>query len=310
MGESEHDRSGRDAAADEAGTTGPPAADEAAPAWPGGTGEPQRPTAEDRRRWTPPLPTDHPRHPDASPAAAAAWDGMVWGRLGRGDLAWACWDVVADEALLPWVAAERGRLLRELGLHAEARALEEAGLRAATDIVDVVMLRISLAADALGAAVGEVGTRIDLAGRQLEAAQAMLVELPAGPRTSRQHLRARWVAAEISLARGGRIDADGLPWRGDHRPGFPPVYDDGTDFHRAKGLLIAGVVRGDRWLLARAAELAPPALRWAVELARLDAGEELAADRAATAWRAIRPPDAHAAVVAASPVARRLRALA
>lgn len=275
----------------------------------GGGPDPVRPGADDRARWTPPVPRGDVRHPDASPGVSLAWDGVVWGRLGRGDLAWACWDAVDDDRLAPWLAAERGRLLRELALHDRARALEEEGLRFAQDLVDVVMLRISLAADALGEDRTDASLRVDRAARQLEAARAMLDELPPGPRTARQAMRATWVATEVALARGRRVKGDGLPWQGDDGPGFPPDYAHGSDFHRAKGLLVAGVVRGDRWSLARAAELAPPALRWAVELARVDAGEAGAGERAAAGWRAVRPPPGHEEAVAATPVAARLRSL-
>lgn len=250
-----------------------------------------------------------PRHPDLSHAASLVWDGMVWGRLARGDAAWRCWDAAHDPSLAAWIAAERGRLLRELGLHRAARDLEQEALAEARDLTDAVMLRISLAADALG--IERDGIRAtDRARRQLVAARALLDELLPGPRTARQRLRARWVEAEIALARGDRADASGLATPGEDGPGLAAEHDDGSDFHRAKSLLVAGVVRGDRSLLERSSMLAPPALRWAVELARLDAGEQRSAGRATAAWAAVRPPPGHEDAVAATATARRLRTLA
>lgn len=272
--------------------------------------EPRRPPPADRERWVPVVAPDDPRHPSVSDTAATAWDGVVWGRLGRADEAWRCWDAVRDPALLPWLAAERGRVLRELGLHAAARELELAGLEHAQDVTDVVMLRLGLAADALGAGPGAPQERVDRAGRLLDLAVGLLDELPAGPRTSRQRLRARWIGVEVAIARGHSPDDEGLPWRGDDGPAYPVEHDDGTDFHRAKGLLFAGVVRRDRWLLDRAAELAPPALRWAVQLARVDAGAEDAAVAAGAVWRSIVAPPPYRRDVAATPTAQRLRNLA
>lgn len=271
--------------------------------------DPARPPVDERRRWTPRIDEHDPRHPDLSYAASLVWDGVVWGRLGRADDAWRSWDAVRDPSLASWVAAERGRVLRELGLHAAARDLEEEALAAARDVTDAVMLRISLAADALGIEEdGAVAT--DRASRQLDAALALLEELPPGPRAARQRLRGRWVGVEIALARGDRPDSSGLAAPGDDGPDLAPEHEDGTDFHRAKSLLFAGIARGDRSLLVDAARLAPPALRWAVELARVDAGEERASARAVEAWAAVRPPPGHEAAVAATPTARRLRALA
>lgn len=272
-------------------------------------GEPLRPTPEERERWIPRVLRDDPRHPSSSDAAALVWDGMVWGRLGRADRAWVCWSAVGDPSLVAWVAAERGRVLREFGLHESAKALEEDGLGAARDVTDIVMLRISLAADALGTGDPDPVQRTASARRQLDAATSMLRELPPGPRTSRQRLRARWVAAEVAMASGARADVAGLPWRGDGGPAFPIEHEDGTDFHRAKGLLFAGVVRKERSLLQHAAELAPPALLWAVELARLEAGEQPGTRRAAAAWDRIVPPEQFRAAVEATPTAQRLRAL-
>ena len=229
------------------------------------------------------------------------WYGVVWGRLGRGDLAWAWWDRVATPSLQPWLAAERGRLLRELGGHRAARALERAALQHADDPLDRVMLEVSLAADAVGQADAEV------ARRRLASARRGLAALPWSPRRDRQWLRAGWVAVEIGLLAGDRPTAVALPsWRaGGDGPNpaprtrsmagvegllLPSAYRSASRFHVAKGCLFAGVVRGDRELLGLAAELAPPALLWAVHLAREALGIRGAAASAATARARIVPP--------------------
>lgn len=229
------------------------------------------------------------------------WNGVVWGRLGRGDHAWAWWDGVDDPVLQPWIAAERGRVLREFGLHGAAEELEADGLRIADDLVDAVMLRLSLAADAVG--LGE----LTVAQHRLEAATALLDELPEDERVQRQRLRAGWVGVELALTRGDRPSADGLPSRGSDGPVFPVDHDAGTDFHRAKGLLFAGIVREDATLLDMGAALAPPALRWAIELARHDAGKADALGRARSSWGRLVPPPPHETAVAATPTAARLR---
>lgn len=262
------------------------------------------PGQEQLHRWRPPVPSGHPRHPIRSAGAAAVWNGVVWGRLGRGDYAWAWWDSVTDEDLQPWIAAERGRILRELGLHRAAQQLEEDGLATAKDLTDAVMLRLSLAADAVG--MGEAS----VARRAMGTAGSLLSELPVDDRVRRQRLRRRWIEVELTMLDGGEPEPDGLPVPGDDGPEFPSDYDAGTDFHRAKGLLFAGVVYEDPTLLEVAAPLAPPALRWAIELARLDAGDPDAAARAATAWNQIVPPPDHDTAAAATPTAVRLRALA
>jgi hypothetical protein len=234
-------------------------------------------------------------------AAVPVWFGVVWGRLGRGDLAWAQWERVRLPALQPWIAAERGRLLRELGDHAAAEAREWPALLAAEDPVDQAMLRISLAADAVGRA--DVAT----ASRRLDGALATLDDAPASPRRDRQQLRAAWVGVEVALLAGvapeeallprlaatgeasaeamatgvatgvtsatGEASATGEPSAARPtalRVHYPPAYAAGTRFHRAKGCLFAAVVRRDRRLLVPAAELAPPALAWAVDLALAD----------------------------------------
>lgn len=252
------------------------------------------------------------RHPDA----ATVWYGVVWGRLGRGDLAWATWDAVdATGELGPWIAAERGRLLRELGAHAQAEAREAPALAVARDPVDVAMLRLSLAADAIGLGDPAAAERLLAAGRQaLDAA-------PPGPRRDRQALRATWVAVEVTLVRGAdtsrpvRTDdevvafAAGLPsWdAGSRAPSWPPLYRAGSDAHRAKGALFAGVLEGEVGLLAAAARIAPPALRWAVLLARaaLDPTATDARSAAARARAEVVPPPPLAA--AARPADRAVR---
>jgi len=253
-------------------------------------------------------------------AAVPVWFGVVWGRLGRGDLAWAQWDRVRLAALQPWIAAERGRLLRELGDHRAAAVWEWPALAAAEDPVDQVMLRLSLAADAVGLA--------DLAAarRRLAGAEQQLDELPAGPRRDRQRLRAAWVAIEVALLAGGPAPTELLPrWREDRPPPtggadrvpagaaptaavpaaaaadpaaavvWPAPYASGTAFHRAKGCLFAGVLARDRALLHLAAREAPPALRWAVHLAVASLGgadDEVARarDLAAAARAEVVPP--------------------
>lgn len=236
-----------------------------------------------------------------------AWDGVVWGRLGRGDRAWLCWSTVGDPSLAAWIAAERGRVLRELGLHTAARELDLAGLAVARDVTDTVMLRISLAADRLGEGLrSDPDEAAAHASELLTTALPLLAELPPGPRTARQRLRAGWLAVEISLARGERLDAHELPWRDDHGLRYQDDYDAGSDFHRAKGLLFAGVARRDRWLLGQSASLAPPALAWAAQLALFDLGDEPAIRRAIAVWDELRPPPGHERSVATSPVAVRL----
>lgn len=236
------------------------------------------------------------RHPDAG----AVWLGVVWGRLGRGDLAWSSWDAVTAPALRPWIAAERGRLLRELGAHAAAEAWEAPALAAARDPIDAAMLRLSLAANAIGR--GEVA----VAGRWFDAARGGLEAAPPGPRRDRQRLRAAWVAVELTLCRApsGARDpheagrsrsralhqatvAAALPrWdAAAGRPVWPHLYAAGSDFHRAKGALFAGVLSGDTRLLAAAAGAAPPALLWAVHRARADL-DPLATDAAGAAVQA------------------------
>ncbi|MFA9446134.1 hypothetical protein [Egicoccus sp. AB-alg6-2] len=242
-------------------------------------------------------------------AARPVWYGMVWSRLGRGDLAWAHWDRVHLPELQPWIGAERGRVLRELGLHARAEALEWPALLDAVDPVDAAMLRVSLAADAVG--LGD----LDRARRRLAAATEAVAALPDSPRAARQRLRLAWVDVEVAALEGRPLPTDRLPYF-DEASGEPQQPHDalhGTRFHHAKGLLFGGVVRGDRRLLDAAAAIAPPVIAWAVHLARADLpatsrdaepADEEAAARAA--WAALVLPPGVDGEVASTPVARRL----
>lgn len=235
-------------------------------------------------------------------AAVPIWHGVVWGRLGRGDLAWAHLDRVRLPALGPWIAAERGRILRELGLHAAAESLELPALLDAADPVDEAMLRVSLAADAVG--LGDPGR----AERRLEAARTAVDVLPDGPRAARQRLRLGWVSIEVAFVTGAPPPLEGTP-RWDEvagEPVLPRDLDHGSAFHRSKALLFGGIARGEVRLLEAAAAVAPPVLAWAIELARADAGDPAAADRARVAWQGIVPPPPHAGAVAATPTAQRL----
>jgi hypothetical protein len=230
----------------------------------------------------------------------------VWSRLGRGDLAWEHWDRVHLPELAPWIAAERGRVLRELGLHAAAEALEWPALLRVQDPVDEAMLRVSLVADAVGV------DDVDRAARRLEAATAAVAALGSRPsiegRVARQRLRLAWVGVEVAYLTGRAPDTAGLPWWDETSaaPAFPVDHRWGSGFHTAKGLLFAGIVRGDDRLLAASAAAAPPVLRWGVELARADRGDPDALGRARAAWAEMVPPPEVAAEVAATPTARRL----
>ena len=226
----------------------------------------------------------------------------MWGRLGRGDLAWDRFDRVDAPDLQPWIAAERGRILRELGLHTRAEALERPALLAATDAVDVAMLRISLAADAVG--VGDP----DEAIRRHDHATAAVAALPPTPRAARQRLRLAWVGVEVAWLSGAAPPTHGLPrWEPtSDAPDYPDDHAWGSDFHTAKGLLFGGVVHDEPRLLDAAARCAPPVLLWAVHLARADRGRSDAEVAARTAWRAIRPPRLHDAEVRGGPTAARL----
>lgn len=239
----------------------------------------------------------------ARPAVRPVWLGSVWSRLGRNDLAWAFWDRVGAVGVQPWLAAERGRCLRELGLHEEAERLEWPALATATDPVHEAMLRISLAADAVGR--GDV----DAAVRRWESAAVAAARMPDTPAAARQRLRLAWVDVEVSFVAGRpRRLPDSLPTSADAP--LPAGHEHGTTFHHAKSLLFAGITTPDEGaaaaLLGRARALAPPVLAWAVALARADRGVDGALDDARRAWGAIVPPPGHEEAVAATPTARRL----
>jgi hypothetical protein len=236
------------------------------------------------------------------PAAVSVWYGVVFSRLGRGDLAWRTWDRIRLPALQPWIAAERGRVLRELGLHAAAESLEWPALLVADDPVDEAMLRVSLTADAVG--FGDLAR----AQRRLATAREAVAVARDGPRAARQLLRLAWVEVEVAFLTGGDPPSERLP-RWDDRidaPWYPPEHAWGSRFHTAKGLLFGGIVHDDLRLLGVAALLAPPVLAWGVHLARADAGEPGALEAARTAWRAMVPPPQHADAALATPTARRL----
>lgn len=261
--------------------------------------------------------------PRSSTAVRSVWTGVVWSRSARCDLAWAWWDVVsgagdgsplvagppgpadpgtAPRGLAAWIAAERGRCLRELGLHQAAQDLEVPALVAANDPIDAATLHISLVADAVGL------VRPDQARTRLEAARRAVASLPEGPRAARQRLRLAWVGVEVALLTGSVPASDGVP-RWDDVAGGPLLPDDhahGSRFHTAKGLLFGAVVHDDARLLAAAHELAPGMLRWAVLLALADRGEPGAIHAARRAWRLVVPPPGFEPAVAASATARRL----
>ena len=239
--------------------------------------------------------------PERHASARPVWLGIVWSRMGRADLAWQFWDRVGARAVQPWLAAERGRVLRELGLHEDAERLEWPALAAAEDPVDAAMLRISLAADAVGR--GDV----DGATRRFEAAREAVEALADSPRAARQRLRLTWVGVEVAWVTGNQPTDDGLP-RLDATGALhlPDDLQHGSAFHRAKALLFGGLVARSLDLLDRAAELAPPVLAWAIDLARADHGADGALDRARQHWAAIVPPPDHVAAVHATPTARRL----
>ena len=242
-----------------------------------------------------------------SAAERALWAGIVWSRSGRGDLAWSSWGRVDDPRLAAWRAAEQGRVLRELGLHADAEAVEAPALESAEDPVVAVMLRISLTADAVGR------NAIDLAARRLAAAREASSRAEAAsdsPRLARQRLRLAWVGAEVDWIHGRAPDGSGLPSRAvDGSIQWPADHAHGSDFHRTKSLLFAGMVHGDLDLLDRAIEIAPTGLAWAAHLARAALGAPDGERSAARAWSRCVPPPHVAAAVAATPTARRLRAV-
>ena len=241
------------------------------------------------------------------PSLRPVWLGIVWSRLGRGDLAWAFWDRVTATAVQPWVAAERGRVVRELGLHDEAERLEWPALARAEDPVHDAMLRVSLVANAVGR--GDV----DGAVRRFDAAAAAVAGLPDGPSAARQRLRLSWVDVEVAALTGRDLrDRTRSSVVRDGVVVHHPDHRHGTDHHRAKSALFAAVTAAAddaEVLLDQAARTAPPVLAWAVWLARFDRGHPDAASRAVAAWGRVVPPDHLADAVAATPTARRLRSL-
>lgn len=236
----------------------------------------------------------------AHPEVVDLLHGVVWSRLGNGQQAWAWWDRVREPGLQSWLLAERGRVVRELGLHERAERFDAEALERATKPVDMVRARIGLVADAVG------NGRADVAADRLTAVDGLLDRLADGPEVARQRLRRSWVTVEVDLMRGEDVAVDELPEWGESGPVLPADYASGTTFHRAKGLLFAGVVRNDPRLLDAAAMLAPPVLRWAVHLARADQGVPGAMAAAADAWAMIVPPGPFADAVAATPTAQRL----
>lgn len=237
------------------------------------------------------------RHPDH----IHLLNGMVWTRLGDGPKAWAWFDLVAAPVLRSAVLRERARCLRELGLHDVAEDLDLHALAVASDLVDVVGARLSLVADAVGRGEFEV------ARLRLEGADAILQRAPATPGLARQWLRRAWVAVEVALVHDEPPPTGGLPHLDGGQLWFPPEQAHGTVFHAAKGLLFGAVAHDDPELLELAVADAPPVLLWAIHLARADRGVDGALEEARSAWRAVRPPTAHAAAVARTPTARRLR---
>lgn len=238
------------------------------------------------------------RHPEA----IDVWNGVVWSRLGRGDLAWAWWDGVSSPELQPWVCAERGRVVRELGLHGAAERYDRQGLENALDVIDVVMLRISLVADAIGKAEAE------RAAMRLGSVDPLLDQLdPDEPRVARQLMRRSWVRVELSFLFGTEPPADELPyWDGQEGVVLPRPYRHGSVFHASKGLLFGGIARDDGRLLDAAVDIAPPVLRWAIHLARDDRHRQGSMRAAREAWAQIVPPPGYEEAVSRTPTAERL----
>ena len=263
---------------------------------------------------------------DGSDLVATVWHAIAWSRLGRIDRASDLLDraVPRDGDERGWVAAERARLLRELGLHDEAHAIETPASNDARDPGVVALLRTGLAADAVGR--GEADAAITSLGEAVTALRA----LPArAPTTARARLRLSWVAAEVALMTGRATDdvvgdvarttgvvLPSLPtWVGGQEGGsvaWPAEHDAGSDAHRAKGLLFSGTVGRSEVLLRAADELAPPMLAWAIALARADLADASGtargrddAGRLRARAREVRAgvvlPDALRAVVARTP---------
>ena len=224
-------------------------------------------------------------------AARPVWLGVVWSRLGRADLAWQVWDRVGAPSVQSWLAAERGRVLREFGLHAEAERIEWRALASAEDPVDRAMLQVSLTADAVGR--GD----LDMMTRRLEAAREAVSALPDAPRTARQRLRLGWVAVEVAMWTGAQVPVPAVD---------APDLIHGSAFHRAKQALFAGIATGSLDLLDLAVAQDVPILTWAVHLARADLGVDGALEAARSAWSNLRFPPRHAPAIHATPTAQRL----
>jgi hypothetical protein len=237
------------------------------------------------------------RHPEV----AELLHGMVWSRLGDGAAAWAWFDRVGEVSLLSWVLAEKGRFLRELGLHEHSEELDLEALAVAGDMSDIIRARISLVADAVGRGEFEV------AALRLQAVDALLERVEVTPEIARQRLRRAWVAVEVALVKGEEPPTDGLPHLDGGQIWFPPEQAHGTTFEAAKGLLFAAIAHGDLRLLELASADAPAMLSWAVHLARMDSGMPEAWDEAREAWAKIIAPPGFADEVARTPVAKRLR---
>lgn len=264
------------------------------------TGAPLPPPAEAVADLVPADLRDDPtrlRHPEV----AELLHGMVWTRLADGPQAWAWFDRVTAPPLLSWVLAEKGRFLRELGLHEAAEALDLEALAIAADLTDVVRARVSLVADAIGRGEFEV------ARLRLEAVDAILGRTEVTPSLARQRLRRSWVAVEVALVHGEPPPTDGLPHLDGGQVWFPPEQAHGTRFHAAKGLLFGFAATGDERLLDLAAADAPPMLAWAVHLARADAGGTGALEAAKQSWARVLPPPGFAQQVSRTSVAKRLR---
>jgi len=227
-------------------------------------------------------------------AARPVWLGIVWSRLGRADLAWQVWDRVGAPAVQSWLAAERGRVVREFGLHAEAERIEWRALASVEDPGDRAMLQVSLVADAVGR--GDLDTMT----RRLEAAREAVAGLPDGPRAARQRLRLGWVTMEVAMWTGGEVPVPAVD---------APDLAYGSAFHRAKQALFAGIATGSLEVLDVALAEDVPVLTWAVHLARADLGEADAIDAARTAWAQLRFPPPYERAIRATPTAHRLQVM-
>lgn len=257
-----------------------------------GTALPPPPRAGRWRAW---------RRPPAEPEEAVWRAGWLWAYAGRYDHAWRWWATLTADRWAARRQAAYAQTLRDLGLHDLAAQHTAAGLACAREVAEELWLRTGAVADALGQG--------DLAAAEaaFAAAADRIVAVPSTPEGDLLRVRLGWVAAELSLAgvpvAGGVL----LPTRGRWgRVDRPACYRRLGTYELAKGLLFRGVLDRDPRTLAVARWLAPPGLRWAVELARADLGVPGALPAAQRAWQRIQPPPEHAARVAATPTARRL----